>query len=232
MYELSLSFQLTKGSPILKWPQQSMLPVKEDVLMKDGENENQKVKGKGREYPVISPNRVLEVMPLHIPAPKGPPKFKIKLKSAAENQKVHQYKYMTEIMNDTSQEVVFQKLLAQLVTLRLGDILGTSYELGKRFQTATRSQRYPIQQVMAAYIAAIQDERSGDEFVESDANDEGENDEDNTIYPCSTEFNVRSGEASSSSLLMEDWHDWNYQKMMEQEYENQLTTPMREVNLA
>ena len=40
-----------------------------------------------------------------------------------------QYKYTTELMNETNQEHVFQQLLDQLVMLKLGELLGTSYDL-------------------------------------------------------------------------------------------------------
>ena len=113
-----------------------MQPTKEDVMMKEGENKSPKSKGKGQEHLAVLLNlhRVLEVIPpqkSRIPALKGPPRFEIKSKSSVENQKVPQYKYATEIMNHTHSEEVFQKILDQPITLKLGDVLGTLYELGK-----------------------------------------------------------------------------------------------------
>ena len=55
----------------------------------------------------------------------------MKSKTVAENQKEPQYKFATEIMNNMNQEAVFQKVLDQPITLSLGELLGTSYDLGK-----------------------------------------------------------------------------------------------------
>ena len=145
---------------------------------------------------------------------------------AAENPKVPQYKYATEIMNKTNLENVFQKLMDQPVTLRLGDVLGSSYELGKHFQSATQSQHFPILQAMAAYIEVMKEVKAEG----SDADDEG--DEDSTMGLDMTEFSVNSREVSLSNGPMEDWHDWDYQRMQELEYENQFAYPIQEVNLA
>ncbi len=64
----------------------------------------------------------------HTTVPRDMPKFEMRSKTAAENVKSPQY---MEIMNGMNQEEVFQKILAQPVTLSLGDILGTSYEMGR-----------------------------------------------------------------------------------------------------
>ncbi len=59
---------------------------------------------------------------------KQAPKFEV-VNPRASNDKqrsqIPQFKYATEIMNETNQEMVFQKLLAQPVMMRLGEILGS-----------------------------------------------------------------------------------------------------------
>ena len=78
------------------------------------------------------------------PIPKEAPRFEVvNPKSSNDKSKnlLPQYKYATELMNETNQEHIFQKLLDQPVTLKLGELLGTSYDLSRRFQTAMRSQR-------------------------------------------------------------------------------------------
>src|SRR5260370_7707904 len=113
-----------------------MHPNKEDGVMKEVGDEPKMMKGKGREHPVILHlSQKLEVMlqKYHIPAPKIAPKFELKMKTTAENQKVPQYKYVTEIMNKANQEEVFQKLLNQLFTIILGEILETSFNLRNHF---------------------------------------------------------------------------------------------------
>ncbi len=68
----------------------------------------------------------------HAPVLKEAPRFKVvNLKSSndkSQNQ-LPQYKYTTELMNEMNQEHVFQQLLDQLAMLKLGELLGTSYDL-------------------------------------------------------------------------------------------------------
>ena len=47
----------------------------------------------------------------------------------------------------------------------------------------------------------------------------------------SLEFIASSGDASLLRASMEELHDLDYQKRMEEEYENQFMYPTREVNL-
>src|SRR5260370_100051 len=58
------------------------------------------------------------------------PKFEIK-DPKMENWKFEpQYKYGSELNNSTNPEVVFKKVLDQPVTLKLSEILGSSFKLG------------------------------------------------------------------------------------------------------
>src|SRR6266436_5058675 len=94
----------------------------------------------------------------HISAPKEVPRFEVvNPKSSNDKSKSHapQYKYATELMNDTNQEQVYQCILSQLVTLKLGELLGTSYNLGRRFQVVMCSQHFPVQQAKASNIEIL-----------------------------------------------------------------------------
>jgi hypothetical protein len=51
--------------------------------------------------------------------------------------------------------LTFKELLAQPVTLKLRDILGSSFELGQRFQTATKVQRFPVRQARTSNIEVV-----------------------------------------------------------------------------
>ena len=120
----------------------------------------------------------------------------MKLKMAAENQKEPQYKFATEIMNSTNQEAVFQKVLDQPITLSLGELLGTLYDLGKRVQMAMKSQHFPIQKAVAAHVKALKEVNS-EEMDDSDVDDVEEMED--LVEPSKTiEFKVNSGVASSS----------------------------------
>src|SRR5260370_28981377 len=103
-------------------------------------------------------------------------------------------------MNGTNQEEVFQKILAQNIMMPLGDILGMSYEMGKRFQTAIQSQCYPVQQAMAAYIEPLK-EITEDEN-ESDMDDERECERELNKVPDTMYYSVNSREARSSRKPM------------------------------
>ncbi len=82
---------------------------------------------------------------------------------------------------------------------------------------------------MAAYIEAM-NEITEEEPNETDADDERE--VELIMDPDPTLYSVNSGEVSSSGVPVEELHDWNYQKMMQQEYENQFAYSNKEVNLA
>ena len=56
----------------------------------------------------------------------------------------------TEIQNQTSAEEVFQKMLVQPVTLTLGEVLGSSFELGKHFLKANQSHCLLVQKSLNA----------------------------------------------------------------------------------
>ncbi len=95
-------------------------------------------KGKSREHPVMVPTLLQEPEVVsqkpqeHILAPKEAPRFEVvNPKSSNDKSKSHtpQYKYATELMNDMNQEQVYQHILSQPVTLKLGELLGTSYNL-------------------------------------------------------------------------------------------------------
>ena len=64
-----------------------------------------------------------------VPSQKDAPKFKVANPRVPSDKHVLQYKYGTEIMDRTNQESVFQKLLSQPITMELGEILGSSFEL-------------------------------------------------------------------------------------------------------
>ena len=68
-----------------------------------------------------------------------------------------------------------------------------------------------------------QDSVDSDDEYEDDANDE-------KSEMC--EFMVNSGEASPSRSSTEELHELDYQRRIQEEYEQQFTYPVREVNLA
>ena len=49
-----------------------------------------------------------------------------------------------EVQQEIDLEMVYQKLMAQLVTLTLGEVLGSSFELGKRFLKANQTHWIPV----------------------------------------------------------------------------------------
>src|SRR5258708_6279015 len=128
-------------------------------------------------------------------------------------------------MNENNQEQVFQMLLDQPITLRLGELLGTSYDLGKRFQMATHSQCFPAQQVKAAYVEVL----SSIDSMEKNLSDKCEGDLIDLSEPL--EFKVNSGKASSSRASTEELHELTYQNMMQEEYHHQFAPSIREVDL-
>ncbi len=92
-----------------------------------------------KENPVVIPtsSHIPDVVPDkskadRVLAPKKAPRFEVvDLKETVEklrNQTL-QYKYATELMNQMNQELVFQLLLSQPITLRLREVLGSSFEL-------------------------------------------------------------------------------------------------------
>ena len=94
-------------------------------------------KGKLKEIPVVVPTLIWEpeVTKLRVCAsvPKEMPRFEVvnpKFPNEKMKNQAPQYKYATELMNETNQEGVFHNIMDQLVTLKLGELLGTSYDLG------------------------------------------------------------------------------------------------------
>src|SRR5258708_37119982 len=98
----------------------------------------------------------------------------VNLKSSNEKMRnqLPQYRYATELMNETNKEKVFQMLLNQPVTLKLGEVLGTSYDLGKCFQATMHSPGFQAYEATTANIQILQSFVSKQE--DSDANEEDE----------------------------------------------------------
>ena len=221
-------------------PAQPMKPTVEDDVMGDAEEEVVPIvsKGKEREQPaVVAPVPVrVHAVPTERPRPervvqsnKPPPKFVVRdPKASTEKQKgLPSYKYASELMNGTDSELVFKRLLDQPVTMKLGEVLGSSFELGRRFQTATKSQRFPTPQAKAASLEVLR-EMMEEGLDADDRGSEGYLSEAQNL----PEFTVDSGEASPAGGSTEELHAWEYQMRMQDEYERQFTYPEREVNLA
>ncbi len=95
-----------------------------------------------------------------VPAQKDAPNFEVanpRIPNDKQRNQVLQYKYVMGIMNGINQESVFQKLLSQPVTMKLEEILGSSFKLGHWLQTATKSQQFPIQQVRMSNISVLRE---------------------------------------------------------------------------
>ena len=58
-----------------------------------------------------------------------------------------EFKYDTEVQHQMDAEQVVRKLLRQPVMLMLGEVLRTSFNLGKQFRTTNRSHRFPAQRM-------------------------------------------------------------------------------------
>jgi len=96
-------------------------------------------KGKQKELPDFDliPLRETEDMPpkprICTSALKEMPKFEV-VNPKFSNEKMKalapQYKYATELMNGINQEQVYQNIMEQPVTLKLSELLGSSYDLG------------------------------------------------------------------------------------------------------
>src|SRR5258707_6017181 len=104
----------------------------------------------------------------------------------------------------------------QLVTLKLGELLSTSYDLGWRFQATTRSQRFPIREAKEAHVEIpCNDVSEREEYVDAEQ-------ENPTFMSESPAFLVHSGEASASRASTAELHEMSYQSMMEEEFKRQL----------
>src|SRR5258708_19284313 len=193
-------------------------------------------KGKQREQVVVvtfslpGPEGTSEKSKECVSAPKDPPRFEVtdpKSSNDKMRNQLPQYKYVSELMNETNLEQVFQKLMDQPVMMRLGEVLGSSYDLGKRLQLATRSQRFPVHQVKAANIEIMSE-------VINKEQDLSDTEECLTTLPGNFEFTVESGKASSSrsQASTEELHEMTYQNMMQEEFHHQFAPQLRDVDLA
>jgi len=117
-------------------PESVSCPQGEDQEMMDGQGPVLS-KGKMREQPMVTPTLPFEpeVMSSKLrectSALKEVPRFEV-ANPKSSNEKMRnqplQYKYVTELMNGMNQEQVFQNLMDQPVTIKLGELLGTSYD--------------------------------------------------------------------------------------------------------
>ncbi len=177
-------------------------------------------KGKQKEVPAVVPtlSHSPEVVPYKpktdqvVPLRKEPWFEVAEPKATKEKPKYQplQYRYLTELMNKMVPEKVFQNLLSQPIMLKLGKVLGSSFELAQQFQTVTKSQCFAVPQMGVAEV---------DE--EGDAMESG-----NPV-----EFLVNSGEARSLNTFMEELYEMTYQTMLQWEYKEQFTHLVPEVNL-
>jgi len=80
-------------------------------------------------------------------------------KPKATNEKLKyqplQYRYSTELMNKMDPEKVFQNLLSQPIMLKLGEVLGSSFELAQWFQTVTKLQCFAVLQTGVAEVDKV-----------------------------------------------------------------------------
>lgn len=111
-----------------------MRSTAEDVVM-DEEEIPGPSKGKGRE---LQGDRENDPSPSPV------------RKQEAERERAPGFKYATELQHQTSAEGVFRKVLEQPVMLTLGEVLGSSFDLSKRFLKANQSHRFPVQKSSAA----------------------------------------------------------------------------------
>ena len=216
-----------------------MKPTIEDDMMGDAEEEAIPIVSKGKEREQLAvvapaPARVPVVTSkkpraVRVPQTKEGPKFVVRdPKASAEKLKgLPSYKYASELMSETDSELVFKKLLAQPVTTKLREILGSSFELGRRLQTATKSQRFLVAQAKVASLEVLR-ELIDDELEGIDEEDLEESPSEAQNLP---EFTVNSSEASPTSTSTKDLHEWEYQLRMQDAYERQFTYPEREANL-
>src|SRR5260221_7521167 len=167
------------------------------------------------------------------------PKFEV-VNPKFSNEKMKalapQYKYATELMNGINQEQVYQNIMEQPVTLKLSELLGSSYDLGRRLQSMMCSQHFPLQQVNAANAEVVPKKADEEQDLISFKEDENptETSEAMDLFELSETFKfaVDSGEARSSHASTEELHELSYQNMMQEDYIHQFIHPIKEVNLA
>ena len=126
--------------------------------------------------------------------------------------------------------------MEQLVTLKLSELLGSSYDLGQRLQSMTRSQHFPLQQVNAANAEVVPKKADEEQDLISFKEDENPTKTSKAmdLFELSKTFKfaVDSGEARSSCASTEELHKLSYQNMMQEDYIHQFIHPIKEVNLA
>ncbi|KAF9504840.1 hypothetical protein BS47DRAFT_1438302 [Hydnum rufescens UP504] len=54
------------------------------------------------------------------------------------------YRFASELQESVNVEALFKSLMSQEVPVRLGNVLGSSFKLGKRLQIATKTQKVPV----------------------------------------------------------------------------------------
>src|SRR5258705_7141525 len=150
---------------ILKCPvsEKPVQPVPEDKVMEDVTPSEPKEKQK--EVPAVVPtlSHSPEVMLNKsktdwVVPPRKEPQFEVaKLKVTNEKPKYQplQYRYSMELMNKMDPEKVVQNLLLQPVMLKLGEVLGSSFELAQWFQTATKLQCFAALQTGVAEVDKV-----------------------------------------------------------------------------
>ena len=115
------------------------------------------------------------------------------------------YKFASELQQQTQNEELFEKLLKHKVSVPLGAIIGSMFELNKRFQAATRIHRVPATQ--ATTIHKI--EQVSEEDSEYGAVCEIHNLETNTLY---------EEDDPIEEWTIDDEAKRCYQKLLESEY--------------
>ncbi len=133
-------------------------------------------------------------------------------------------------------EQVYQNIMDQPVTLKLSKLLGSSYDLGQRLQSAMCSQHFPLQQVNVANAEVVPKKADEEQDLISFKEDENPTKTSKAmdLFELSKtfEFTVDSGEARSSHASTEELHELSYQNMMQEDYICQFIHPIKEVNLA
>src|SRR5258706_11499432 len=143
---VSSSSETSRSSGTIQTSQSSISshPVFPDVVVEDKVMADvipTQPKGKQKENPIIVPTlpHAPETVPNKtksdqvLPSRKAPLFEVIDPKKAIEKPRnpLPHYKYALEMMKETNPEEVFQKLMDQPVTMKLGEIIGLSYEIGK-----------------------------------------------------------------------------------------------------
>ena len=118
------------------------------------------------------------------------------------------FKFTSELQNQIQNEELFERILKHKVSLPLGAIIGTSYELNKWFQAATKIHKVPWTQVgMSQAIEHIDEDSDDEEFTSK-------------MYEI---LNLETGSWSGEENIGEDLNEEEeaeqyYQKLLESEY--------------